>query len=148
MKANNNLQSFYCHFKLWNNNDNLVWLASTIHLFRNIEKFKFPVKLDIDRRKQIVSLLGKEFLSIDQVQQSGLFKAEDLSALDKEYLVEHFLSSQSFHSASTGEAFIVDMPGEMMVMLNLRNHIHFEYIDTHNELENAWNHVVKLETAL
>jgi protein arginine kinase len=148
MKENNNLQSFFCKFKLWANNDNPVWLASTVNLFRNIEKFKFPVKLDMERRKQIVSLLTKDIFLLEPFKNSVLFKAEDLSSLEKEYLVEHFLSNQSFHSTGLGEAFIIDPEGETMITLNLQNHIQFEFIDTRSELENAWNHIVKLETAL
>jgi protein arginine kinase len=148
MTENNNLHSFFCQFKLWAKNSNPIWLASTVRLFRNIEKFKFPVKLDGDRRKQIVSLLSKEFMSMEQLKNPSLFKAEDLSSLEKEYLVEHFLSNQSFHSAGPGEAFIIDSSGEKMISLNLRNHVHFESIDTNSELETTWNQLVMIETAL
>lgn len=148
MKENPNLQSFFCHFNLWAQNNNPIWLASTVRLFRNIEKFKFPVKLDGDRRKQIVSLLSKEFQGMEQLNKPNLFKAEELSSLEKEYLVEHFLSNQSFHSTGSGEAFIIDASGEKMISLNLRNHVQFESIDTNSELETTWNQLVKLETSL
>jgi protein arginine kinase len=92
--------------------------------------------------------LSKELLSMEQLKNPCLFKAEELSSLEKEYLVEHFLTSQSFHSAGPGEAFIIDGSGERMISLNLRNHVHFESIDTNSEMENAWNHLVKLETNL
>lgn len=147
-KENNKLQTFFCQNKLWANNDNTVWLASTVNLFRNIEKFKFPAKLNADRRKQIVQLLSKEFLTMPFFKNPLFLKAEDLSSLEKEYLVEHFLSSQSFHSAGAGEAFILDDTGEVIITFNMRNHVHFEYIDTRGELENAWNTLVKVETAL
>lgn len=148
MSDNQNLQSFFCQFKLWAKNNNSIWLASTVRLLRNIEKFKFPLKLDGDRRKQIVSLLSKELLANGQLKQPLLLKAEELSSLEKEYLVEHFLSNVSFNSAGAGEAFIIDNTGEVMMTLNMRNHIHFEAIDTRSEIENTWNQLVKLETTL
>ncbi len=46
--------------KPWKNNHNTIWLASTIAVARNIEKYKFPGKLSSDRRKQIISLASKE----------------------------------------------------------------------------------------
>lgn len=148
MKDSNKLQPYLCHFKLWSENKNTIWLASTVRLYRNIEKFKFPAKLDGDRRKQIVALISKEFAAIEQLKDANLLRAEDLSGLEKEFLVEHFLSNQSYHAAGAGEAFILDKPGELMVSLNLRNHIHFEKIETLGELENAWNQLVKVETTL
>lgn len=148
MKENDKKDSFFCQNKLWANNDNTVWLASTINLFRNIEKFKFPSKLTADRRKQIVSLISKELLELNNLKHPVLLKAEDLDALEKEYLVEHFLTNQSFHQAHSGEAFVLDDSSEFMVTFNIRNHLHFECIDTRGELENSWNNIVKIETAL
>lgn len=148
MNENQNLLSPFCHFNLWSSNDNTVWLASTFNLFRNIEKFKFPAKLDEDRRKQILALLSKELLSIEGFKQPAFIKAEELSSLQKEYLTEHFLSSQNLHSAGIGEAFIFDDHGEKMVCLNLRNHLQFEYIDIRGDLENTWNQLLKVETQL
>jgi protein arginine kinase len=148
MKENNKLHPFFCQNTLWANNENTVWLGSTINLFRNIEKFKFPAKINGERRSQIVALLSKEFQSIPSLQKPTLFKAEELSSMQKEYLVEHFLSNQSYHSASTGEAFIVDETGQIMISINLRNHLHFVYIDTKTDIETAWAQLVKVETGL
>ena len=41
--------SSLCQQTLWANNNNPIWLASSINLFRNVEKYKFPGKLDVDR---------------------------------------------------------------------------------------------------
>ena len=148
MNEKHNLLSPFCHFNLWSTNDNPIWLGSTLNMYRNIEKFKFPSKLDEERRKQILSLLSKELLSMEGFVQPAFFKAEDLTSLQKEYLAEHFLSNQNLHSAGIGEAFILDERGDKMVSLNLRNHLQFEYIDSKNELENSWNQLVKIETFL
>lgn len=148
MNDKSNLLSPFCHFNLWSTNDNPIWLGSTLNLYRNVEKFKFPLKLDEDRRKQILALLSKELLGMDSFVQSAFFKAEDLSSLHKEYLTEHFLSNESLHSAGVGEAIILDERGDKLVSLNLRNHLHFEFVDIKNELENSWNQLVKMETFL
>ena len=144
----NNPHPIFNENKLWGNNSNPLWLASTISFFRNIEKYKFPAKLEADRRKQIVSLVSKELLGIKELEKPTLLKAEDLSVLEKEYLVEHFLTTHNFHQAHSGEAFIVEEKGEFIATLNLRNHIQFEFIDTSGDLENAWNKLEKIETAI
>lgn len=148
MNEKYNLLSPFCHFKLWSNNENPIWLASTLNLYRNIEKFKFPAKLDEERSKQIIALLSKELLAIDGFAHPVLFKAEELTSLQKEFLFEHFLFNQSLNSTGIGEAFILDDGGHSMISLNLRNHVLFEFIEDKGELENAWNHMVKTETTL
>jgi protein arginine kinase len=134
--------------KLWMDNANMSWLASTITFYRNLEKFKFPGKLDSERGKQIVSLVSKELLSMKELSHAILYKAEEFTSLEKEFLVEHFLTSQSFTQATGGAAFILDDSGEFMVTFNLKNHIHFELVDTKGDLENSWNRLVKIESEL
>lgn len=134
--------------KPWNHNDNGIWLASTISLYRNIEKFKFPVKLDADRQKQIIAALSKELLSNQQLSDPKLIRADEVNSLQKEYLVEHFLTTQSFHQAHSGEAFVVDSSGEFLAALNVRDHIQLEFIDCRGELESMWNKLVQIESAL
>jgi protein arginine kinase len=145
---NSDRSSPLCQFTLWANNENAIWLASSISIFRNVEKYKFPGKLDVERRKQIITILSQELCANPALQEPKLLKAEDLDGYEKEYLVEHFLSNQSFHQAHTGEGFIVDKPGTLLIALNMRNHLHFEWLDIKGELENSWNQLVKIDSAL
>ena len=74
----------------WIQNDNSIWLASTVSLQRNIEKFKFPGKLSVDRKKQIIALVSKDLLSselasLGQLVNPSLIKAEEVGVLEKEF---------------------------------------------------------------
>lgn len=148
MNNNDKYLDFFTKDRLWSHNDNSVWLASTISLMRNIEKYKFPGKLDTDRRQQIVALVGKELQNVEPFQQALLIKAEELTSQQKEYLMEHFLTYQSFQQAHMGEAFLLDPRGDFAAIFNLHNHIHLELIDIKGDLENSWNRLVRVETAL
>lgn len=132
----------------WKNNSNNIWMASTISLKRNIEKFNFPKKLNVERKKQIVSLVGKEHLSLESLKNPLLLKADELNILDREYLVEHFLTMNSFHQMGVGEAFMIDESGEILTVFNLSDHLTFMKVFAHNEFERGWNQLMKLETSL
>ena len=139
--------------KPWINNANPIWLASTVSLQRNIEKFKFPGKLSSDRKKQIIALVSKELLSTDLVTSAqlinpSLIKAEETGLLEKEFLVEHFLSNYNFNQTHVGEGFVLDESGAFLATLNMRDHIHMQLINCDGELENTWNRLVKIETQL
>lgn len=148
MTAHSNSHPLLTQKKPWDNNKNPIWLASTISLQRNIEKFKFPGKLDSERKKQIISLFSKHLLSMPGLINPQLIKGEELNFLEKEYLGEHFLSTLNYNQAHTGEGFVLDETGEFMATLNLRDHIHLQLIDCKGEIENSWSRLVKLETAL
>jgi protein arginine kinase len=148
MKPSNQSDPILGQKKPWDNNDNSVWLASTINLLRNIEKFKFPAKLETDRQKQIIALVSKELLSNVELSGLKLVYADEISPMHKQYLVEHFLTQQSFQQAHSGEAFMLNDSGELLIALNIQDHINLELIDTRGELENSWNHLVEIETTL
>lgn len=153
MKTSDNPNPVLFPKKPWNNNPNPIWLASTVSLQRNIEKFKFPGKLSADRKKQIIALVSKDLLSADAASENdlinpSLIKAEEIGILEKEFFVEHFLSNQNYNQAHAGEGFIVDESGTFLAALNMRDHIHLQLIDCHGELENTWSRLVKIETNL
>lgn len=132
----------------WDHNENSIWLASQLCLQRNIEKFHFPQKLQADKKKQLVSLIGNELLSLPPLSEPFLVKAENASPLEKEFIYEHFLASQDFFQAHSGEAFVFDSSGSFYASLNLRDHIHFYYLDIHADLENSCNFLEGVEIGL
>lgn len=148
MKKNDQSATTTFPTKPWNTNDNRVWIASTFSLSRNVEKFKFPAKLDAGRQKQIMGVISKELLASPILEKPILLHAEEGTPLQKEYLVEHFLAVQSFQQARQGEAFLLDNTGEFLATLNMHDHVHFHYLDCKGELENSWNRLVQIEAAL
>src|SRR5208337_3105401 len=93
-------------------------------------------------------LLTRGLLASEYLKQPKLFRAEDMPPTEKEFLVEHFLSNQSFHQAYAGEAFILDGTGEFLTVLNLKDHVSLRWIDTRENLESTWERLVKVESDL
>jgi len=153
MKKNDESNPIVFQQKPWSGNSNSAWLVSTMELRRNIEKFKFPGKLESDRKQQIMSLITDGFLSKDVYSSVGLLnpavvKLGEMSSLEKEFLMEHFLSSQSYQQSNEGEGLILDQTGEFLATLNVRDHLSLQLIDCKGELEQVWNRLVKMETNL
>lgn len=71
-----------------------------------------------------------------------------MTPLEKEFLVEHFLSSQSLHQAHVGEGFVIDNSGRFLTSINIRDHLSMTFLDCNGELENTWKQLVEVETAL
>jgi protein arginine kinase len=135
-----------CQESPWNQNTNTIWLGSTIVLNRNLEKFKFPAKLPADKRQQITALLTRDLLASGQLKHPKAIRAEEMPPIEKEFLMEHFLSQQSLQEAHVGEAFVLDETGEFLAVLNLRDHLLLQWTDPREELELAWDRLVKIET--
>ena len=148
MTKNNGDALLLSHNRPWSTNDNVIWLGSTLALFRNLEKYKFPGKLEEERRKQIISIIRKDIVDQSLFQKPQLFEANQLSHNDKEFFNEHFLTNQNFQQTLGGEAFLIDESGQILVTLNVEDHIQMFYIDHQGELEGSWNKLAKIESKI
>ncbi len=132
----------------WYHNANPIWLGSTLSIHRNLEKFHFPSKLPVEKRKQIISLFDRDVLASQSLKKPQVYKAEDLAPIEKEFLVEHFLSQKSFQQALAGEAFLLDESKEFLGVFNIKDHLYLHLVDSRGELENAWSRLAKIESEL
>lgn len=135
-------------FSPWDNNENVIWLASTLCLHRNIDKFKFPAKLEVEKRKHLVVQLSKAILALKDLPGAFAILAEDMTALEKNFLLEHFLIFDGFHEAHQGEAFIIDDSGEFIALLNLKDHLQLQYTDCSGDLERSSSRLAQIENNL
>lgn len=133
------------HTQPWVDNSNQFWLASTIQIKRNLTRFPFPEKLDADKKDQIIALTKPHLLAQKFLVQPEFFPIKEVNPIEKEYLVEHFLTSTSFHQTHSGAGFILDQSGRFLVTLNVDNHIQFELIECSGELEGGWNQLAHIE---
>lgn len=134
--------------KPWVNNQNQVWIASTIELSRNLENFHFPTKLEDTRKQQLLNLIKQELFKLDLLPNPSLFRGDELDLEQKGFLSEHFLSHENFQTAQKGEGFILDASGHFLLTINVSNHLRLKMIDCSGQLERGWNHLVKIETLL
>lgn len=132
----------------WEAGSHNVWLASTLSLTRNFSKYKFPAKLDKGREQQIITLVFDAVKTSKEIQNLSLFRSEDVGPLEKEFLSEHYLNIEDFHQAHGGEGFIIDEKGSFLGVVNLRNHLQLQLVDTDQEIEKSWNKLTKIEETI
>jgi protein arginine kinase len=147
-KQKNKQKVIYHPLEPWDNNSNDVWLASTLKFYRNIAKYKFPGKLSSARRKQVLSLLEGQLKSSPLLKKPMFLDGKDLPPLQKEFLFEHFLASDSFQNALVGEGFVVDATGEFLAVINMRDHLQLQLTDISGELENKLAYLTNIETEI
>lgn len=132
----------------WDHNKNAIWLASTVRIHRNLEKFKFPHKLDAEKKSHIVQLASKAALQATGLVNPYLLKADEISPAEKEFLIEHFLLFEGFQEARQGAAFALDSTGETIILFNIKEHLQIQCTDCEGDLEKTWAKVVGIENQI
>jgi protein arginine kinase len=130
----------------WKDNDNSIWLASSLKLYRNIANYFFPSKLDGVKQKQLLSLIKKAIFSSSMLKNPVYIDSQSTKPLDKQFLFEHFLSNDGFFESDASEAFIIDDSGQFFLQLNVKDHLRIQKIDCRGELEACWNDLTGIES--
>jgi protein arginine kinase len=132
----------------WEKESNPIWLATSFLLHRNLAKFNFPPKMDERQSQQTLSSLKDQLLRSSLLENPILLKAEEVSAIDKEFLFEHFLCMDGFQNTLSGQGFIIDNTGHFLAELNIQDHLQIQYNDSMGGWEKVWNKLSELETAI
>lgn len=134
--------------KPWSGNENSIWLATTLELCRNVDKFHFPTKLDAERKAHIIQLVYKTLAQSKVCPGLSLFLAKETAPLDREFLLEHFLIFGHAPQPHPGEAFLIDSSGQILLILNVRDHLQLFALNTSEDLERSWSGLTKIEDTL
>ncbi len=132
----------------WDNNARNIWLASTLTLHRNISKFHFPSQLETSQRRQILTFLRSELLKLTALREPLVPLGESLQAVEKEFLLEHYLTMQSFNQAHLGEGFAIDASGQFLATINLAEHLKLQLTAIDEDLFQCLERLITLESQL
>lgn len=132
----------------WEKDSNPIWPASAFLLRRNLGKFFFVPKMEKQQMQQTIDMLKTTLLNAPDLAQPSFLKAEDLSALDKEFLYEHFICSENLQNTLAGQGFIVDNTSRFLALINIEDHLQLLLIDCKGDWDNTWNFLTKLENTV
>jgi protein arginine kinase len=142
------LPSFLLERTPWERQTNPFWPASSFILRRNLERSLFPSKIAESDAFPLLESLKNALFAVKEIDQPLFLKSSELSALDKEYLFEHFLCLEGFPDRSNGQAFLIDRSTQFLALLNIQNHLQLHLIDLNGEWEKSWNRLSQIESSI
>lgn len=132
--------------KFWMENDQSVWLGSSLSLYRNVDKFFFTPKLASDQEGQVISLLYRPIQG--EFTFGDLLKGEEVSPFEKEFWQEHFLLKNSLQKAQVGQGFLVDQANQCFVVFNVEDHLGVHILEKGGNLEEAYRKLVVIHDTI
>ena len=148
MTEKNNLPKSLLTHAPWDSNSNPIWPASCFYLHRNIAKYPFPGKLSGKESSQLLPLLQKLLLNVPELKSPLYLSADILSALEKEFLCEHFLSQEGLQNTDIQQAFVIDDSAHFLATLNIHDHLALQWVDCKGKWQEAWDSLNKIESSI
>jgi protein arginine kinase len=103
-----------------------IVFSSRIRFARNLENHRFSESASKDEKETIYSELSDELTGIEMFQDGYLFNMNELSSLEKEFLLERHLVSFDLCFDSDKSGALIDKEEKVSVMLNEEDHLRIQ----------------------
>jgi protein arginine kinase len=148
MTKKSELPSYLLEKTPWEKDTDPIWLATSFVLQRNLSSFNFPSKLATQEFEKTLDVIKNALFKLKELEKPLLLRAEEISALDKEFLYEHFLCQDSFQNTLAGQGFIIDETTRFLALINVQDHLQLQLLDWKLESEKSYERIFKLEADL
>src|SRR6201995_5405188 len=127
---------------------NQIVVSSRVRLARNLKGFAFPGWAKKHDRLQILEAIKPQVEALPEMSDAFSVYSQDLSALEKQVLVERHLISREHAAKGVGSAVVMNRKQTLSIMINEEDHLRMQSIRSGLQLRQAFKLVVKIDSEL
>src|SRR5881396_3260733 len=125
-----------------------IVISSRVRLARNLRNFPFPGWAKKADRIAVLEYVKPQVESLPEMADAISAYSQDLSALEKQVLVERHLVSREHAAKGIGSAVVMNRKQTLSVMINEEDHLRMQSIRSGLQLKQAFKLVDKIDSAL
>ncbi|MBI4398385.1 MAG: protein arginine kinase [Candidatus Omnitrophica bacterium] len=127
--------------------DSDIVVSSRIRLARNLNGYPFCSKLSKDEEKNIVDEVHDATQATEPTQDAYFLLNEDLTDLDKQFLLERHLISVE-HTAKPSGATCLTKDETVSIMVLEEDHLRLQVLSSGFSVKNCWETINRIDTLL
>ncbi len=128
-------------------NDKIV-MSSRVRLARNVRGLAFPGWAKKNERVKALETIQPAVESLPQMKKSYAASMDQLSALDKQILMERHLISREHAAKNAGSGIVVNKEESVCVMINEEDHLRMQALRPGFQIKEAWEDIDRLDSTL
>src|SRR6266542_3362443 len=125
-----------------------IVLSSRVRLARNLKGFPFPGWAKKADRVKALEVVRPAVESLPQMAGAFSESMDNLSAMDKQILVERHLISREHAAKGVGSGLVLNKEETLCVMLNEEDHLRMQALRPGLQLRSAWLAIDQVDSAL
>ncbi|MFH2137633.1 MAG: protein arginine kinase [Candidatus Omnitrophota bacterium] len=126
-----------------------IVISSRVRLARNLEKIIFSNWANKKQKEQALTIIEPVVRELPPIKSTGLFlKIDDISNVDKQFLVERHLISRELVSHSDSKAVAINKDETVSVMINEEDHFRIQILQPGFSLDDCWKKIEAIDRAL
>src|SRR5881409_1918126 len=115
-----------------------IVISSRVRLARNVRNRAFPGWAKKAERTSILDLIRPRVEELSEMQDSFSEGLQDLSALEKQVLVERHLISREHAAKGVGSAIVMNRRQTLSIMINEEDHLRMQAIRAGLQLKSVF----------
>lgn len=125
-----------------------VVVSSRVRLARNLRSFAFPGWAKKTERLQILDAIKPQVEALPEMADAHSVYSQDLTALEKQVLVERHLISREHAAKGVGSAVVMNRKQTLSIMINEEDHLRMQAIRSGLQLKSVFKMIDKVDTEL
>jgi len=128
--------------------DHPIVISSRVRLARNLAKLPFPGWAKKTERIRILDEIKPEVDGLEQMRDSFSEHLNELSAVEKQVLVERHLISREHAAKGIGSAVVINPTQTLSIMVNEEDHLRMQSISSGLDLQKTYRAIDHVDSAL
>jgi protein arginine kinase len=125
-----------------------IVVSSRVRLARNLRNYAFPGWAKKHERLQILEAIKPQVEALPEMNDAFSVYSQDLSALEKQVLVERHLISREHAAKGVGSAVVMNRRQTLSIMINEEDHLRMQAIRAGLQLKSVFKMIDKVDSAL
>lgn len=125
-----------------------VVISSRVRLARNLNHHAFPGWAKKTERSRILEEIKPHIEALPEMQDSYSDELQNLSALEKQVLVEKHLISREQAAKGVGSAMVINRKQTLSIMINEEDHLRMQAIRSGLQLKSVFKMIDKVDSQL
>lgn len=128
--------------------DSTIVISSRLRLARNLQNTLFSNRAKGLQKNEILKQMKKACSGVRQLKTARFVKMEDITPVDRQFLLERHLISQEHTLSPKGKGLVVSDDEKMSMMINEEDHIRLQVLASGLDLEHIWEKINRIDDEL
>lgn len=129
-------------------NESDIIISSRVRLARNLQNFPFPDRSKQNKLRLVVDLIKDAHHKVQSLTDSTFININQLSELDRQFLMERRLISPDFVHRNLPAGLILGKDELISIMINEEDHLRIQSIQSGLEINEAWKVISRIDDEL
>ncbi|MFA5271313.1 MAG: protein arginine kinase [Candidatus Omnitrophota bacterium] len=125
-----------------------IVFSSRVRLARNLPGYPFPPRATKSQKEDILKKIEQACSGIAQLKNTNFLRMQDISELDRQFLLERHLISQEHTVNFESKGLIISSDEKISLMINEEDHLRMQVIFSGFDLEKSWEIINEIDNEM